>query len=84
MNRYEQSGAISRLSRLPKLNRTATAQKTMCGACESDIEADNDYLNRVKVCRKCLDAYSKVDSLLNAAAMEKAQAQKLAIWGAKI
>lgn len=79
MKNFDGSGARRRvLFQIPDLHTV-----TICGACQSTIEADNEYLNRVKVCRKCLDLYSKIDSILDAAAIEKTRSAKLNLWGAK-
>ena len=67
----------SKISRLPKhkpynldavsLSPTATA----CVGCGGKLELDNDFQQKVKVCRKCLNQYAKVDLAIDEAAKLK-------------
>lgn len=76
----ERQGARRRVPfTLPDLNTTTT-----CAGCGKDIEADNEHLQRLRVCRVCLDFYSRIDSILDNAAIEKTRKEKLLAWGATI
>ncbi len=60
---------LSRLKPLP--------MRPACLACDGALEADNTFQESIKVCRKCIALYAKVDSVLNERADEKARAARL-------
>ncbi len=70
----------TKLSRLPKLptrskfelpNSTPTRTAVVCVGCGERLESDNDFQQSVKVCRKCLTHYTKIDEAIDEASKRK-------------
>ncbi len=73
----------TKLSRLPKLPTRSTfelpdfelssdtAAVVVCVGCAGRLESDNDFQQSVKVCRKCLVHYAKIDEAIDAASKRK-------------
>ncbi len=68
-----------KLSRLPKLAdrptfqlpNTAPTKAAACIGCGGRLECDNDFQQQIKVCRKCLAHYAKIDAAIEEAAKRK-------------
>ena len=73
----------SKLSRLPKLSTrpkfelpefelsSVTATAAVCVGCGGRLDGDNDFQQSIKVCRKCLAHYAKIDSAIDEASKRK-------------
>jgi hypothetical protein len=72
----------TKLSRLPKLptrpkfelpdfELSSDAAIAVCVGCAGRIESDNDFQQQIKVCRKCLTHYAKIDSAIDEASKRK-------------
>ncbi len=73
----------SKLSRLPKLPTrskfelpdfelsSGAATAAVCVGCAGRLESDNDFQQSVKVCRKCLVLYAKIDEAIDEASKRK-------------
>ncbi len=71
----------SKLSRLPKLSDRPkfempdiTPKRTaivVCVGCGGRLDGDNDFQQSVKVCRKCLSHYAKIDLAIDEASKRK-------------
>jgi hypothetical protein len=55
----------------------------VCRVCGGRLEADSDFQQSTKVCRKCINHFAQVGAALDAHANEKARAAKLARWANK-
>ncbi len=60
---------LSQLKPLPK--------RPACSVCGGFLEADNQFQQSTKICRKCIAHYTKVDAAFNERADEKARAAKM-------
>ena len=72
----------TKLSRLPKLptrskfelpdfELSSGAAAIVCVGCAGRLESDNDFQQSVKVCRKCLVHYAKIDEAIDEASKRK-------------
>jgi hypothetical protein len=69
----------SKLSRLPKLAERPTFQlpniaptkAAACIGCGGRLDGDDNFQQSVKVCRKCLAHYAKVDAAIDEASKPK-------------
>ncbi len=66
----------TRLSRLPKLPprrafELPTKAAVSCAGCGGRLDRDDSFQQSVKVCRKCLAHYAKIDSAIDAASLRK-------------
>ncbi len=72
----------TKLSRLPKLSTrskfelpdfelSSGAAVVVCVGCGGRLDGDNDFQQSVKVCRKCLAHYAKIDEAIDEASKRK-------------
>jgi len=71
----------TKLSNLPKIptrsnfeppNSTPTRTAVVvCVGCAGRLETDNDFQQQIKVCRKCLMHYAKIDEAIDEASKRK-------------
>jgi hypothetical protein len=73
----------TKLSRLPKLPTrpkfelpdfelsSDTATAAVCVGCGGRLESDNDFQQQIKVCRRCLAHYAKIDEAIDEASKRK-------------
>jgi hypothetical protein len=61
--------SLSRLSRRPA--------SVVCGNCQKPVARDFEFGLAVGICRRCLEIYARIDSILNAAGEAKARAARL-------
>ncbi len=72
----------AKLSRLPKLptrpkfelpefELSSGAAVVVCVGCGGRLEGGNDFQQSIKVCRKCLAHYAKIDSAIDEASKRK-------------
>ncbi len=71
----------TKLSRLPKLPtrssfklpdfELSSSAAAVCVGCGGRLESDNDFQQSVKVCRKCLVHYAKIDEAIDEASKRK-------------
>lgn len=66
---------LSRLSRRPA--------SAVCANCEKPIARDFDFGQAVRVCRKCLEIYARIEAALNEVAETKARAARLEMFAEK-
>lgn len=59
----------TKLSRLPKFELSTKAAD--CVGCGGRLETDNDFQQSIKVCRKCLAHYAKIENAIDEASKRK-------------
>ena len=59
---------LTKLSRLPSFQSASAATCVGCGA---RLERDSEFLQSIRVCKKCLAHYAKVDAAFDEAAKRK-------------
>jgi hypothetical protein len=57
---------------LPQVSATA-----VCIECGSQLESDNDFLQSIKVCRKCLAQHARIEAALDERAKRKTQRREM-------
>jgi hypothetical protein len=79
---------LSRLSQFPALTPPKfeeenpapvqiAAKPSSCIICKHSLPKDDEFIQKVRVCRKCLSVYSSVSSALEQSADERTKAIKL-------
>jgi hypothetical protein len=85
-----ESAKISHLPKLPTRPKfelpefelsSDTATAAVCAGCGGRLDTDDNFQQSIKVCRKCLAHYAKIDAAIDEASKRKRQAMLVKFAG---